>query len=252
MWKLVIEDDEGDRTEVPLRRATYAIGRGARNDIRLTDRNVSREHALLRRSDAAYEIEDLDSYNGTHINGARANVARTLVAGDVIQLGDYVLAIDVDESGAAEIAPAARAPNARPARLVVTSGAPAGTELALVDDDVVVGRDESAGLALVDASVSRRHCRMVRIDARRFDVIDLGSSNGVRINGVELRRGVLEPGDALEVGDVKMRYVGAGEVHWPAVATDGKVPKRKGRAVAVLVVVLAVIALALTLVALKR
>ena len=43
MWKLVIEDDEGKRTVVPLTRDEYTLGRREGNTIRLTERNVSRE-----------------------------------------------------------------------------------------------------------------------------------------------------------------------------------------------------------------
>ena len=47
MWKLAIEDDEGKQTVVPLTRDEYTIGRKDGNTIRLTERNVSREHARL-------------------------------------------------------------------------------------------------------------------------------------------------------------------------------------------------------------
>ena len=47
MWKLVIEDDETKRTSVPLTRDDYTIGRKEGNTIRLTERNVSREHAKI-------------------------------------------------------------------------------------------------------------------------------------------------------------------------------------------------------------
>ena len=50
MWKLVIEDDEGKRTVVPLARDDYTIGRQEGNTIRLTERNVSRHHGRVRRS----------------------------------------------------------------------------------------------------------------------------------------------------------------------------------------------------------
>ena len=48
MWKLVIEDDEGKRTVVPLSRDDYTIGRQEGNTIRLTERNVSRTHGRVR------------------------------------------------------------------------------------------------------------------------------------------------------------------------------------------------------------
>ena len=47
MFKLVICDDEGKTTIVPLIRDEVTIGRREGNTIRLTDRNVSRNHALL-------------------------------------------------------------------------------------------------------------------------------------------------------------------------------------------------------------
>ena len=50
MWKLTIEDDEGKRTPLPLLREEYSIGRGEENTVRLTERNISRKHAFLRRN----------------------------------------------------------------------------------------------------------------------------------------------------------------------------------------------------------
>jgi ABC transport system ATP-binding/permease protein len=52
----------------------------------------------------------------------------------------------------------------------------------------------------------------VNLGQGRWEVVDQGSSNGIRINGVELRRGIIEPGDALELGDVRLALRGGGEV----------------------------------------
>jgi pSer/pThr/pTyr-binding forkhead associated (FHA) protein len=53
------------------------------------------------------------------------------------------------------------------------------------------------------------------IDKGRYEVIDQSSANGIRINGVDLNRGLLEAGDALELGDVRLRFVGAGKIFRP-------------------------------------
>ena len=64
MFKLVIQDDEGKTTVVPLIRDEITIGRKEGNTIRLTERNVSRRHARIVRNNGAVLLEDLDSYNG--------------------------------------------------------------------------------------------------------------------------------------------------------------------------------------------
>src|SRR5260370_17608834 len=69
MWKLVIEDDEGKRTIVQLTRAEYTIGRREGNVVRLTERNVSRQHARLyrksdRKGEAARVVADGEAAEG--------------------------------------------------------------------------------------------------------------------------------------------------------------------------------------------
>jgi len=71
MFKLIIQDDEGKTTVVPLIRDEITIGRKEGNTIRLTERNVSRKHARIVKSNGAVVVEDLDSYNGVKVNGTR-------------------------------------------------------------------------------------------------------------------------------------------------------------------------------------
>ena len=103
MWKLVIEDDEGKRTVVPLTRDDYTIGRKEGNTIRLTERNVSRTHAKIRKltNGAAgpathYVLEDNSSYNGVYVNGIRVAQSHELSHGDLIQIGDYRIVLQDD------------------------------------------------------------------------------------------------------------------------------------------------------------
>lgn len=69
---------------------------------------------------------------------------------------------------------------------------------------VEIGRDESCGLVLSDASVSRRHVR-ARREGDLVAVDDLDSSNGTLVNGQPIRQARLRPGDSLEVGSVPLR-----------------------------------------------
>ena len=65
------------------------IGRSAESDILLDDITVSRHHAVTEKNDSTYVIRDLESLNGTYINGNIVNETE-LNNGDRIQIGKYV------------------------------------------------------------------------------------------------------------------------------------------------------------------
>ena len=62
------------------------IGRGKDSDLVVPDRQVSRHHARIRRTDRGYLLEDLGSKNGTHLNGNEVTDAVLLQDGDEIQI----------------------------------------------------------------------------------------------------------------------------------------------------------------------
>lgn len=97
MYKLVIQDDEGKTTVVPLIRDEITVGRKEGNTIRLTERNVSRRHARIMRANGSIAIEDLDSYNGVRVNGSRINGRHSLAISDRIQIGDYLIELKADD-----------------------------------------------------------------------------------------------------------------------------------------------------------
>lgn len=104
MWKLTIEDDQGNRIPVPLVRDDYSIGRAVENTLRLTERNVSRSHATLRHEDGRWYLHDLGSYNGCYVNGQRVPEQQELSHGDLIQLGDYRIEIFEEADAPAVVA----------------------------------------------------------------------------------------------------------------------------------------------------
>lgn len=75
---------DGKRHEVDKRRVV--IGRSKECDIQLADPNVSRRHAELRQEGSAYWLVDLDSTNGSAVNGHRSARAK-LESGDTITIG---------------------------------------------------------------------------------------------------------------------------------------------------------------------
>lgn len=223
MYKLVISDDEGRTTVVPLVRDEITIGREEGNTIRLTERNVSRKHARLSRVDGRFVLEDIGSYNGIKVNGSRMGTEVDLGAGDQIVIGDYRIALeseqtdvasgelDINLSGAHDLVP--------PARLVMLSQPAPGAEFALSKDEICIGREEVMDVWVNHRSISREHAKITRKtrtegdrEVVSFEIHDLDSANGVRVNGQEVFEAVLKQGDIVELGQVRFRYVELGEV----------------------------------------
>src|SRR5512133_2453628 len=92
--KLVIEDEAGTRSIVPFAGEPIVVGRAAEGvTFRLTDRNVSRRHARCVLQTGTAFVEDLGSLLGTLVNGERITGKRRLRDGDLVQIGDYDLAM---------------------------------------------------------------------------------------------------------------------------------------------------------------
>lgn len=258
MFKLVIQDDEGKTTVVPLIRDEITIGRKEGNTIRLTERNVSRKHAKISRANGAVAIEDLGSYNGVRVNGTRISQRTVLSVSDRVQIGDYLIELKaegveqpvpyedartqpierldpaqlaraatpqpVPPPAAAAMAladtdPGARAAAVMPmaataghARLVVLSSNFAGREFQLTKQQMVIGRTDENDIVINHRSISRNHAKVVREpDTGRYTIMDLQSSNGVRVNNEDYGKVELRRGDMIDLGHVRLRFVDPGE-----------------------------------------
>ena len=96
-------------------------------------------------------------------------------------------------------------------RLIVVEGASAGSEYSLGPGSTLIGRGEECQIPLTDTSVSRVHAEIVGTESG-YELFDRGSANGLRVNGVELSRTFLQPGDIVELGDILVKFVPRGEV----------------------------------------
>lgn len=230
MFKLLIADDEGKTTVVPLVRDEITIGRKEGNTIRLTERNISRKHAKLRRSNGAFMLEDLSSYNGVKVNGKKIASEITLNPGDQVLIGDYQLALQLEGESASATIPEQTAPSGAPvqndaitamisapapsmgppARLVMMSPPAPGAEYALSRERMRIGRAEDLEIWVNHRSISREHAEVVNEGGKLF-IRDLASANGLRVNGGDTRNHELKAGDVVELGQVRFRFVPAGE-----------------------------------------
>jgi pSer/pThr/pTyr-binding forkhead associated (FHA) protein len=317
--KLIIEDDEGRKTVVPFVRDEITIGRQEGNTIRLTERNVSRRHARLLRQSANVLIEDLGSYNGIRVNGDRITGQVQVQDGDLIQIGDYDLAIQQEEERAPPptipldmprspqmaatvklpdpaatlpALPTVSIPEARDEdvqdakreelagpprqqstaiiridqvaatrpqrsvvnidpfdapRLVVLNTDFAGKEFACVRTELKIGRTDDNDIVIDHRSLSRTHCKIVREDTGEWKVIDMQSANGIMVNGEPYAQVALRQGDVIELGHVKLRFVGPGEASHPSqpsgdLTVDVPQTSSRGPLIAIVIALLVLVA----------
>lgn len=148
------------------------------------------------------------------------------VEGEQIRTGTYELRGKVEAGALSEPprrAPAPRAASHAPRMEDMNEGgastrllqhAPAGAELVGSDGRrhavsparaTVIGRLPECDIALEDAAVSRRHARITH-DGVDYQVEDLDSTNGVRLNGQQVGRATLRDGDQLDFGGVRFTF----------------------------------------------
>ncbi len=92
------------------------------------------------------------------------------------------------------------------AGLIVARGRRVERVVPFLGDELVVGRSPHCGLTLATAGVSRRHARFVR-EGESFRVLDLGSANGIRVNGEPADARTLQLGDVIDIDDYTLTFV---------------------------------------------
>ena len=97
-YLLVIQGpDQGQRFE--LAEGEIGLGRGVRNEIRIQDGEASRAHARLALREGRFVLTDLQSSNGTYVNGRRID-KQALRVGDEVQVGRTVFRLLSPEEAA--------------------------------------------------------------------------------------------------------------------------------------------------------
>ncbi len=89
-------------------------------------------------------------------------------------------------------------------RLIVTCAGKTRT-VEVGEDSVSVGRTPENAVAVDDIGASRKHAQIIRI-ARGWELVDLGSRNGTKVNGTPVKRAVLKSGDVIQIGAAEIRF----------------------------------------------
>jgi hypothetical protein len=92
MAKLVVRTEGMPAEVIHLKPGINRLGRSSRNDVQIDHDSISRFHAELELRDDGLFVRDLDSSNGTFVNGEPVTEAR-LESGQLLQLGDVCLEV---------------------------------------------------------------------------------------------------------------------------------------------------------------
>src|SRR5438309_5297741 len=91
-------------------------------------------------------------------------------------------------------------------KLVVLAGPDEGMVFALKAEVLLLGRSRATETHLTDPHVSRVHCQIVP-EENRFVVVDFDSASGTFVNGKEVERHILIPGDLIRIGATHLQYI---------------------------------------------
>ena len=213
--------------------ARIVLGRGGSSDVMLPDVSVSTRHATIEADGVRYTIVDHGSLNGTRVNGARivGERKKPLRDGDVIELGLFrvlftsnvavrnapsrertaILALKLLRSVRANASP----PSTQ--RVTFLHGPESGQAIPLPEFParVVLGRAEDAEIRLSDADASREHAEL-QIQFDRVVLVDLGSKNGLTINGERATERRLNDRDEIRIGSTVLVFESDLEPSWKA------------------------------------
>src|SRR3954454_19979962 len=90
-----------------------------------------------------------------------------------------------------------------------------GPNILLDKPILLLGRHQECDIQLASRKVSRRHCCIAQVQDYLV-VRDLGSTNGIRINGVRVQEGKLRPGDELTIGNHRYQLLWSADGNGPA------------------------------------
>ncbi|MEN8136334.1 MAG: FHA domain-containing protein [Thermodesulfobacteriota bacterium] len=209
-----------------------AIGRGADADVIINNSSVSRKHSSLELKEGFYYLSDLNSMNGTRVNGKKISTEKQVLKSDNIAVGKFVLkpakllgdeveagsviadSMDMDsanktlyvtgihkkDQGAVEAAPKKRL-------LSVLEGGATPAKLILRGKTITAGKDPSSNLVIPGALLAKTLFSIKYRPEGYFIIPQTGMFSKIMVNGKKISgEKLLKPMDVIGVGKTKIRY----------------------------------------------
>ena len=225
---LLVIKDKKQVAKVAVSTTPFILGRAPHCNLVLDEPLASRQHAEILQESGRFFLRDMQSRNGTFLNGQRLTGRGLLNDGDEMAIGNARLKFvwEVDSTGseadedATRVASPADLKKLTPSqkvarkgggdfdvRLRVVEGPLRGEVFRNWEGHLTIGRapDNTIPLLAEDSSVSAHHARIVA-EGDSYFVEDLGSTNGTFLNNAKLRPGDRQPlkhGDKIRVGALK-------------------------------------------------
>ncbi|MDD2880578.1 MAG: FHA domain-containing protein [Rhodoferax sp.] len=203
MPKIIVMMDGVLIKEVELTKERTTLGRRPYNDIVIENLAVSGEHAAFHMHATEVAIEDLNSTNGTFVNG-KAVRKQVLHHGDILEVGKYRIQFESDAAfdktmvvapqRADVVAPYAREPDPVGA-IKVLSGPAAGREMPLTKVVTTVGKP---GVSIAAITRRQHHFVVHHVEGSEYPLL-----NGVALAGDPV---VLKDGDRIVLAGTEMLF----------------------------------------------
>jgi len=225
--ELIISSERGVVKTLKVEKGQITIGRGPQNDLVVEDDKASREHAVMIRQGNKYILKDLDSLNGTLLNGESVKV-ETLKDEDRIKIGNHTILFlekcalhtggpqdsNLSDDSTRLISnplrqdPGPGTPFVKNLLLEVIEGHDVGKVIEVLEgfkDKAILGRSDS-DVILPDPAISRQHASIER-KGEEFLFQDLKSRNGSYVNEEWADSKVLVENDTIKMGKTTLKII---------------------------------------------
>jgi adenylate cyclase len=212
----------GGGSPIPLRKPKLLVGRQSFCDIALRFPTISSRHCELELVEGYWFVKDLGSSNGIRVNGDPCE-SKCLLPKDILWIAKYRFEVFytpppdrpppqtdertasiqgslLEKAGIANAEGASKKPEPVSASSSLGELVPCGggDPILLQKPLMVIGRHGSCDIPIRHSTVSARHCELEMVDGY-WVVRDLGSSNGIKVDGVRCDSKCLLPGNVLWV-----------------------------------------------------
>jgi len=192
MAKLTIQTEDQSPETIKLEVREYTLGRGGDLPNPIRDLDVSRHHAKLYAQRDGWWLEDLDSANGTWLNGDILEGPQRLRTGDEIKVGQTRIRFELTTEVTHSISNW---------ELIGRSTSVEGRHISIKDGLQKLGRAPEHPISISDPSISRHHADLI-LEGDKLHLRDAGSRNTSRVGGKPVKQTVLKSGDILQFGTV--------------------------------------------------